>query len=134
MKNSLNLVLAVLFFIVLGCSCPNMSEIQKTIDNASTSNTPSNTSTPSNTTNTSPGNMSSTGDGSLTLAKYNQISNGMSYREVVGILGSEGVEQMRSGTGKYEVVSYKWEGDNYKFVTVIFMGDKVNSKVQYGLK
>ena len=139
MKNSLNLVLAILFFVVLGCACPNMEEIAKQIDESSknaNSTSNSNSATPSNnnSSNNNSSNTSSSSKSNLTLEKYNQIKNGMSHQEVVEILGSEGIEQSSSGDGKYKVDSYKWEGDNYKFITVIFMGDKVNSKVQYGLK
>lgn len=125
MKNSLNLVLVILFFIVLGCSCPKMDELTK-----KSSSTPSNSSTSDTTTNDSTSDSKS----ELTLAKYNKIKEGMSLKEVVDIFGSEGVEQMSSGSGKYKVTSYKWEGDNYAFVTVIFTNDKETSKVQYGLK
>lgn len=127
MKNSLNLVLVMLFFVVLGCSCPNMEEIAKQVENSSsnstnTSSSPSNSSSPSS---------SSKG---LTLEKYNQIKNGMSYKEVVDILGGEGTETMSSGEGKYKVESYKWEGDNYQFVTIVMTGGKVTSKFQANLK
>lgn len=127
MKNSLNLVLVILFFVVLGCSCPNMEEIAKQIDNSSTNN--SNTaSTPK--TDSSP----SSSNSGLTLENYNKIKEDMSYSEVKAILGSDGVEQMSSGSGKYKVTSYKWEDGDLKWITVIFMGDKMSSKVQYGIK
>ena len=58
----------------------------------------------------------------------------MTYKEVVDIIGREGVQQMSSGEGKYKVESYKWEGENYQFLTVIFTADKVSSKVQANLK
>ena len=58
----------------------------------------------------------------------------MTLTEVKNIIGGEGVQQMSSGEGKNKVESYKWEGENYSFITVIFMGDKVYQKVQYGMK
>jgi hypothetical protein len=70
----------------------------------------------------------------LTLDKFNQIKNGMTYKEVVDIMGSEGTQTLSSGEGKYKVESYKWEGDNYQFLTITFIGEKVNSKFQNGLK
>lgn len=126
MKNSLNLILVILFFVILGCSCPKMEEIAKQMEN--NSNNVSNTSTPK--TDSTP--LSS--NSKLTLEKYNQLKDGMSYKEVSDILGGEGVEQMSSGSGKYKVTSYKWEETDLKWVTVIFMGDELNSKVQYGIK
>ena len=134
MKNSLNLVLAILFFVVLGCSCPNMEELAKKIDESSKNSNSTSNSNSSTTPGNSSNSKSSTKAGNLTLEKYNRIKNGMTYQEVVEILGSEGVEQMRSGSGKYEVASYKWEGENYAFISIVLMGDKVNSKTQYGMK
>ena len=68
------------------------------------------------------------------MDKYNQIKNGMSYDEVKNIIGSEGTQTMSSGEGKYKVESYKWDGDDYQFISIVFMGGKVNSKVQANLK
>jgi hypothetical protein len=103
-----------------------MDELAKKIDNSSTSNS----------SNTSTSNNSSKSDdkSGLTLEKYNQIKNGMSYKEVVDILGKEGVETMDSGSGKYRVQSFKWEGDDYRFITIVMTGDKVTSKFQANLK
>ena len=38
---------------------------------------------------------------------------------------------MTSGEGKYKVESYKWEGDNYQYLSVIMMGEKVSSERDY---
>ncbi|MGC2237408.1 MAG: hypothetical protein WA584_14695 [Pyrinomonadaceae bacterium] len=127
MKNSLNLVLVILVFIVLGCNCQKIQDMAKEAENASKTNT-SATSSPSNSS------TKSDDKSGLTLDKYNQIKNGMSYKEVVDILGKEGVETMDSGSGKYRVQSFKWEGDDYKFITIVMTGDKVSSKFQANLK
>jgi hypothetical protein len=137
MKNSINLVLVILLFVVLGCTCPNMQELSKKIDNAAATPVPVSTTPANNSTSSTPGkgnsNSSST-TSALTMDKYNQIKEGMSYTEVVALLGSEGTETLSSGSGKYKVTSYKWEGDNFEFITVIFMGDKMTQKVQANLK
>lgn len=127
MKNSLNLVLVILVFIVLGCNCQKIQDMAKEAENASKTNTTT-TSSPSN----SPTKSDDKSD--LTLDKYNQIKNGMSYKEVVDILGKEGTETMDSGSGKYRVQSFKWEGEDYKFITIVMTGDKVSSKFQANLK
>jgi hypothetical protein len=101
-----------------------VKQAESNSSNTSTTSTPLTDSSPSN----------STSSGTLTMAKYNQIKEEMSYKEVSDILGGTGTEQMSSGTGKYKVSSYKWEEGDMKWITVIFMGDKMSSKVQYGLK
>jgi hypothetical protein len=116
----------MLCLVVLGCSCPQIQEIARQVENNSTN--ASNTSTPA--TDSTP----ATSNLKLTPAKYNQLKDGMSYKEVSEILGSEGVEQMSSGKGDFKVTSYKWEESDLKWATVVFMGDKLTSKVQYGIK
>jgi hypothetical protein len=128
-SNALSMVLVIGIMVVIGCSCPQLDELKKgstDSSNRTTSGTPASSGD------------GSTSDGSkntaLTMEKYNQIKNGMSYKQVVEIIGSEGTETMSSGEGKYKVTSYKWEGDNYQFINAVFMGDKLNSKVQSNLK
>ena len=123
MKNSLNLVLVILFLVVLGCSCPKMDELTK-------KSTPT-TSSPSSSDNSDTTSNSST---ELTMEKYNKIKNNMSYKEVVDIVGSEGSETFSSTIGKYKTVSYKWEGPNFQFIYATFQNDKLTSKTQANLK
>jgi hypothetical protein len=58
----------------------------------------------------------------------------MTYQEVVSILGSEGTQVTSSGEGEYKVETYKWEDEEFQFLSVVFMGGKVYSKVESGLK
>lgn len=128
-SNALSLILVIGILVVVGCSCPQLNKLKQgstDSSNRTVSSTPA-----------------SSGDGStsdspkstaLTMEKYNQIKNGMTYKQVVEIIGSEGTETMSSGEGKYKVTSYKWEGDNFQFITTVFMGDKLTSKVQANLK
>jgi len=129
MKNLFNIGFVVLILVVLGCNCQklkDLSEEGKTTPGSSpqTSSSPLTSSSP----------VSSDKKAGLTLDKFNQVKNGMTYKEVVDIMGSEGTQTLSSGDGKYKVESYKWEGDNYQFITITFMGEKVNSKFQNGLK
>jgi hypothetical protein len=128
-SNALSLVLIIGIFVALGCSCPRMNELRKG-GSFDTSGTPVGNTTVSESNKTKTGSSKN----ALSMEKYNQIKNGMSYKQVVEILGSEGTETMSSGEGKYKVTSYKWEGEDFQFITVVFMGDKVNSKVQANLK
>lgn len=70
----------------------------------------------------------------LTMKKYRKIKNGMSYRQVVKIIGRNGDETFSSVIGKYKTVSYKWEGAGFKFIYATFQNDKLTSKTQANLK
>ena len=128
-SNALSLVLVIGIFVVIGCSCPRLSGLGQRP--SGTSNTTSNTTTVSNTASRPTSGSSKSG---LSMDKYNQLKNGMNYKQVVEILGGEGTETMSSGEGKYKVTSYKWEGEDFQFVTAVFMDDKMTSKVQANLK
>lgn len=75
-------------------------------------------------------------DGILTTEKYDQIKNGMTYEEVVGIIGSEG--QVMSETGEkgtdFHTVMYEWETDGFlSSANFMFQGGKLESKAQMGV-
>jgi uncharacterized membrane protein len=133
MKNSLNIVIVVFVLIVLGCSCPKMEDIQKKIDE-SAKKTNSSDNAANTATKTAKDDDEVKDPSGLTMEKYNKIKNGMSYKEVKDIVGKEGNETMSSGNGKYKVTSYQWKGENYSFLSVVLMGDKVTSKTQANLE
>lgn len=131
-SNALSLVLIIGIFVVIGCACPRLNDLGSP---SGTSNTTTGTpASNTNTTSTTSNDNSSTKSSGLTMEKYNQIKNGMNYKQVAEIIGSEGTETMSSGEGKYKVTSYKWEGEQFQFITCVFMGDKLTSKVQANLK
>ena len=78
----------------------------------------------------------------ITGAQYNQITEGMSYAEVVQIFnGKEGSEVYRNSftdeNGEsYELVMYYWEGqgENGANATISFRGDTVVNTSQSGLQ
>ncbi len=126
MKNSLSLVLGIVLFVGLGCSM--LSKKDEKIA------TPTPAADSSTTTKESPKSDSTSSDSaSLSMEKYDKIKNGMSYDEVVEVLGSKGTESRSSTVGKIELKSFKWEGDKFQRVYVNFRDDKVNSKSQSGL-
>ena len=127
MKNSLNLVLVILFLVVLGCSCPKMDELTKKIENSSTPRpTPSSSESPDDSITTSkPG---------VTLDNYNKLKDDMSYSKVVEILGSEGKEISTYKVGKTKIVSYQWEGSGYAYIFANFTDDKLTFKSNANLK
>ena len=142
MKNSLNIVLIALLLVVMGCSCQKIQELAEQANKpepakpASTSGNSGNTSstpksTPASADEDKP---ASTGGRELTMAKYDQIKKGMTYSEVVEILGGEGEELTSSAVGKYKVSSYTWSGENLEMIAIVFENDKVSSKTQANLK
>lgn len=71
----------------------------------------------------------------VTLAGYNKLQIGMSYDEVVRILGVDGVETFRSESGNLQMVSYSWRLERpFGSLLVIFRNGTLSSKSQFGLK
>ena len=72
----------------------------------------------------------------ITLAKYDLLENGMSYAQVVGLLGKPGVE---FSTGDlvpgYRVQMYQWFNDAQTGnMSATFQNDKLTAKAQFGLQ
>jgi cytoskeletal protein RodZ len=73
----------------------------------------------------------------LTVEKYKQIENGMTYDEVKQIIGSDGEVMSEAGEKGSEVhtVMYKWEtGDENKAANFTFQGGQLIDKTQIGLE
>lgn len=74
--------------------------------------------------------------GSATLQHFNQIQAGMTYADVLGIVGAEGKETMQ-----YELMGnlsehFEWKGAGrgYGSMTVFFENGYVTDKMHIGLK
>lgn len=82
------------------------------------------------------GNSTSAKQASITKEQYDKIDNGMTYQEVVDIIGGEGeivTETGKKGSDMYGMgVMYK--GKDGANATFIFLGNKLESKSQYELK
>ncbi|MFN0279688.1 MAG: hypothetical protein ACKVRN_13985 [Pyrinomonadaceae bacterium] len=130
MKNSLNLCLAILFLVVLGCSCPKLSELAKQVGNSPAEQaTPSSADTDEEVPKPAP-----KSEVELTMAKYQQLSIGMPRSEVENILGSKGTEMSSSSGGGMRFSVNKWDGENFKAIILTFKNDKIMSKSQVGLE
>jgi hypothetical protein len=72
----------------------------------------------------------------MTLDEFNQIQPGMTYEDVVAIVGGEGVVSFQSESGSYSSISYKWtgNGDGFSEASVLFQNGGMSSKNQYGLE
>jgi flagellar biosynthesis GTPase FlhF len=64
-----------------------------------------------------------------TMSQYRQIRQGMSYNEVVGILGNKGSLIKQEGAMK----RFIW-GDDSSFIMISFQNDRVNIATQENLK
>lgn len=69
----------------------------------------------------------------ITLEKFKQLESKMNYKQVVEILGGEGVEMSSSGSGAYKSQMYKWSRSDTEFIIVLFLNDKLTNKTQTGL-
>ena len=72
----------------------------------------------------------------MTLAEFNQISTGMTYDEVVSIVGGKGTVTAQSDVAGYymEIISWTGNGSIGANANVTFMNDEVEAKAQFGLK
>lgn len=71
----------------------------------------------------------------VTLEKFNQIQTGMTYDEVVSIIGEEGTLSTESSYGNANMKIYYWYSeDGITNATISFMNGKVEAKSQIGLK
>jgi hypothetical protein len=66
----------------------------------------------------------------ISMAQYDTIQTGMSYQEVVKILGRPGVEAASSQNG----AGYRWQNADGSMVSVIFVNGRVGGKGQNGLR
>ena len=70
----------------------------------------------------------------VTLEKFNKIETGMTYQQVVNIIGEEGTLSTESSYGNQSMKVYYWYASNkIANATVSFMNDKVTAKSQVGL-
>lgn len=75
----------------------------------------------------------------ITLAKFNQIQQGMTYEQVVRILGAEGevMSETSFGSGQYatHTIMYTWKAGGFMAnMNAMFQNGALISKAQLGLK
>lgn len=75
---------------------------------------------------------------SMTMAEFNAIQNGMSYEQVVQIVGGPGEKMSESGSPgeEYYTVMYMWEGEGSLGANAnsMFQGGALINKAQFGLE
>lgn len=73
--------------------------------------------------------------GKATLEKFNKIETGMTYQQVVDIMGAEGTLSTESSFGNQSMQIYYWYASNgISNATISFMNGEVSGKTQIGLK
>lgn len=117
-------IIAVIIILIAGIAMCSNSDTNTTTNNGAETQTATNKD-----------------DGKLTLAKFESISNGMTYDEVIAIIGSEGTIMSEVGVKgeAYYTVTYQYDGDKVKGdlganAILLFQDGKLNTKSQIGLK
>ena len=71
----------------------------------------------------------------VTMEQFTSLKTGMSYEEVVTILGSEGEELSSIDIEGYSTIMYMWNGSSFASnMNATFQNNKLISKAQFGLK
>ena len=77
-------------------------------------------------------------DPGISKKEFDQLQSGMSYEEVVKIIGSEGEVLSESGNEGEDLhtVMYQWDGESGwgANANAMFQGGKLNTKSQFGLE
>lgn len=84
---------------------------------------------------TQPSNGSVKQRAGVTMAQFNQLKEGMTYEDVVTILGSPGEQMSSSEIAGTKTVMYEWNGATLGAnMNAMFQNNKMASKAQFGLE
>lgn len=72
----------------------------------------------------------------VTLENFNKLQSGMTYEEVVAILGSEGTILSESEVAGIKTAMYTWDGDSGlgANMNIMIQDNEMISKAQFGLE
>lgn len=73
------------------------------------------------------------GTPTVTHAKYEQIQEGMTYDEVLAVIGVPGEQLSHSDIAGYETVMYSWKNPNGSNMNAMFQNGRLMTKAQFGL-
>lgn len=73
-------------------------------------------------------------DGTITASKFTQIHSGMSYEDVVDIMGSPGSEQSSSDVAGFNTTMVQWANADGSNAMIMFQNGRVTMKSQFGLR
>lgn len=127
--------------LILGCTSlkESLNSGQATPPAASPTNTATTSSSPApSATNNSPTNADIPARAAgVTMANFNRLQKGMTYAQVVEILGKEGEEEGVLGSGGEKIVMYRWDGDGENSgatMSAFFKNGKLDTKFQFALE
>lgn len=69
----------------------------------------------------------------ISLQEFDQLDLGMSYKEVVKVLGRPGKEDSRMELLGTTTTTYEWKEGLGRMVFLTFEDDKLSSRMQFGL-
>jgi hypothetical protein len=69
----------------------------------------------------------------VTKAKFDRIADGMTYEQVVGIIGASGELLSSNNIAGFKTVMYSWKNANGSNMNAIFQNGKLIQKAQFGL-
>ncbi len=70
----------------------------------------------------------------VTASEFSNIRDGMTYQQVVKIVGENGDELSRTSLGGITTVIYSWTNSDFSNMNAMFQNGKLVSKAQFGLK
>jgi hypothetical protein len=70
----------------------------------------------------------------VTMAEFNRLRVGMSYEEVVRVVGAQGELMSSSDLATNKTVVYSWENDDASNMNATFRGDEMIQKEQFRLE
>ena len=71
----------------------------------------------------------------ITMDNFNKLESGMSYEEIVAILGAEGEIMSETEVGGIKTAMYMWDANSFGAnMNVMVQDDALISKAQFGLK
>lgn len=127
MKNKIILLLFVVLAASVLIGCKNQSGGNKTVVRSNIANTAA---TMDNRATTTAAPVAPKGNSNVNIANFNRLQIGMSYTDVVKILGSEGENMGVTETTGVKTVMYKWNGEvPGSFMKAIFQNDTLIDKV-----
>lgn len=131
MKNLYKFICSLLICIALNSACSNQSN-ENAVKNQSNAPVVNQTQVSATQTPTPFTNKPIKKD-ELSMAKFDQLKNGMTYEQSVEIIGGEGAEVESAESGKSKVIKYKWD-DEKSSIILTFENEKLISKKQENLK